>query len=197
MAERRTNRSSERSTAGSRGLFTVVGLSLLAIPGFAVGLAAGIAWEDPGLLFGHLMGRGEDVVIHESDDGQQVARESAPAMPDVAAPPAPAPVPATPEPEATRVRDEVVAPVKPVATSARFAVQVGAFADNRGAERLADDLKAKGFHAYVTPAAKVGQARWRVRVGPFSRREDAEQAAGRLKSGEKLPTWVLDENAAG
>ena len=79
----------------------------------------------------------------------------------------------------------------------RFAVQVGAFSDNESAERLAGNLRKKGFDVYVSAGAKRGQARWRVRVGPFPNRNEAERAAGRLKKNENLPTWVLDENAAG
>ncbi len=180
----------------------MLALSLLAIPGFALGLAAGIAWEEPGLLFGYLVGRGEDVVIRESAEPSRVARTpESPvpkALPDVAAP-------APPNPQArvaTRLRTGVMSPetttLPPVsATKERFAVQVGAFSDNKTAEHLAGSLRKKGFDVYVSAGAKIGQARWRVRVGPFPNRNEAEHAAGRLKKNENLPTWVLDENAAG
>ena len=90
------------------------------------------------------------------------------------------------------MRPEVLSPGAP---AGRFAVQVGAFSENRSAERLADTLRRKGFDVYVTPGAQAGESRWRVRVGPMHTREDAERAAARLKTEEKLPTWVLDENA--
>ena len=32
-------------------------------------------------------------------------------------------------------------------------------------------------------------------MGPLATREKAEGVAARLKAEEKLPTWVLDENA--
>ena len=176
----------------------MLALSLLAIPGFALGLAAGIAWEEPGLLFGYLAGRGEDVVIRESGEPPRVARTpESPvpkAMPDVAAPAPPAPHAR----EATRLRTEAPSPsTASPSTAERFAVQVGAFSENENAERLAENLRKKGFDAYVSAGAKVTQPRWRVRVGPFPDRKEAERAAGRLKKNEKLPTWVLDENAAG
>ncbi len=202
MAERRTNQSSRRTGRKGRVLFSMLALSLLAIPGFALGLAAGIAWEEPGLLFGYLVGRGEDVVIRESGEPTRVAgtRESPTpkALPDVAAPAPPAPKAL----EATRLRTEALSPFTAKASSftamkERFAVQVGAFSDNKSAERLAGSLRQKGFDVYVSAGAKRGQARWRVRVGPFPNRNEAERAAGRLKKNEKLPTWVLDENAAG
>ncbi len=195
MTERRTTQSSRRAGRKGRVLFSMLALSLLAIPGFALGLAAGIAWEEPGLLFGYLAGRGEDVVIRESGEPPQVARTpESPvpkAMPDVAAPAPPAPQAR----EATRLRTEPPSPL--TAKAERFAVQVGAFSENENAERLAENLRKKGFDAYVSAGAKVTQPRWRVRVGPFPDRKEAERAAGRLKKNEKLPTWVLDENAAG
>ncbi len=196
MAERRTTQSSRRAGPKGRVLFSMLALSLLSIQGFALGLAAGIAWEEPGLLFGYLAGRGEDVVIRESGAPTRVARApgspALKAMPDVAAPAPPSPQTR----ESTRLRIEVPLTASP-SMKERFAVQVGAFSDNESAERLAGKLRNKGFDVYVSAGAKVGQARWRVRVGPFPDREEAERAAGRLKKNENLPTWVLDENAAG
>ncbi len=209
MTERCTTQSSRHAGPKGRVLFSMLALSLLAIPGFALGLAAGIAWEEPGLLFGYLAGRGEDVVIRESGEPPRVARTpESPlpkAMPDVAAPAPPAPQAR----EATRLRTEPPSPLtakaSPLTAKAspltakkeRFAVQVGAFSENESAERLAENLRKKGFDVYVSAGVKVTQARWRVRVGPFSNRREAERAAGRLKQNEKLPTWVLDEHAAG
>ena len=195
MTERCTTQSSRHAGPKGRVLFSMLALSLLAIPGFALGLAAGIAWEEPGLLFGYLAGRGEDVVIRESGEPPRVARTpESPlpkAMPDVAAPAPPAPQAR----EATRLRTEPPSPL--TAKEERFAVQVGAFSENESAERLAENLRKKGFDVYVSAGVKVTQARWRVRVGPFPNRKEAERAAGRLKQNEKLPTWVLDEHAAG
>ena len=168
--------------------------------GFAGPYDKDTAFHEPFVLFGYLAGRGEDVVIRESGEPPRVARtpESpvSKAMPDVAAPAPPAPHAR----EATRLRTEAPSPLTAKAspsTAERFAVQVGAFSENENAERLAENLRKKGFDAYVSAGAKATQPRWRVRVGPFPDRKEAERAAGRLKKNEKLPTWVLDENAAG
>jgi DedD protein len=199
-------------------------ISLLAIPGFALGLLAGVAWEDPGLLALHAFGGGESVAwvapedpLEAADAAEQSpalpdvadAAEQSPALPDVAASAEPPPA----RPSATRIRPEVVTPAAPAASPARegrpraakapapaadhFAVQVGAFAEPDAAERLAEGLRAKGFAVYVSPGAGegAGDGRWRVRVGPLATREEAERVAGRLKVDEKLPTWVLDEDA--
>jgi hypothetical protein len=181
-----------RRGGGARSLlWTLLGLSLLAIPGFILGLLVGVAWEDPGLVLGHLFGRSElvawssGVAAGPGDRAPEAPRASAPEeVPAVSAPP---------RPSATRIRPDVISPGAP---AARFAVQVGAFSESRAAERLAESLRAKGFEVYVSPGAKAGEARWRVRVGPLPSRAEAKRVASRLKAEEKLPTWVLDEDGA-
>ena len=76
-----------------------------------------------------------------------------------------------------------------------MAVQVGAFSESRAAEKLAADLRAKGYPVYLSPGAGSGDARWRVRVGPLASKEEAGRTAARLKVEEKLPTWVLSEGS--
>jgi len=172
-------------------LWTLLGLSLLAIPGFVLGLLVGVAWEDPGLVLGHIFGRTELVAWgHGADVG---AEDRAPESPRAAAPEEVPAVSAAPKPSATRIRPDVISPGAP---AARFAVQVGAFSESRAAERLAESLRGKGFEVYVSPGAKAGEARWRVRVGPLLSRAEADRVASRLKAEEKLPTWVLDEDGA-
>ena len=59
MSGQRGRAAPRRSRAG--WLATLVGLSLLAIPGFGLGLLGGVAWEDPGLLVSYLAGGTEEV----------------------------------------------------------------------------------------------------------------------------------------
>jgi cell division septation protein DedD len=61
---------------------------------------------------------------------------------------------------------------------------------------LANDLRAKGFDVYVSPGTKAGESRWRGRGGPVATRAEAEGKADRLKKVEKLPTWILKEDAS-
>jgi len=194
-------------------LFAVVGLALLAIPGFALGMFAGVAWERPSLLASHLLGRTADVPwdpVAVEEAPAAVPPQRAPlgdpsrrrlatqpiqpeALPDVAARAAPPPArPARPAARPTSASTSRKAPA-PAPSGARFAVQVGAFSESQGAERLVARLRSSGFDAYV--ARGDAGARYRVRVGPLASREAAEKAARRLETEEKLPTWVLDENA--
>jgi DedD protein len=103
--------------------------------------------------------------------------------------PAPEPVAkALPPARATAQRVE-----ETVSAGKGFSVQVGAFVENESAERVAKDLRGKGFPVYVSPKAGARDGRWRVRVGPLSTRGKADEIAQQLKTREGLPTWVLSE----
>ncbi len=187
-----------RSRRGRGWLFSLLGLALVAIPGFALGLFAGVLWEDPGLILGDLAGDTDEVAWGpqtEADvagapapaDGAELGGgEASASPPDVAAAPpsAPPPLPSA---------DRAAAPGGRKA--GKLSVQVGAFAESRAAEQLAESLRSSGLPVYVSPSAVAeGEQRWRVRVGPVATREEAERIASRLKTKEKLPTWVLTED---
>lgn len=65
--------------------------------------------------------------------------------------------------------------------SAAFNVQLGAFADDKGANALANRLKKSGHPAYTEPYTTSRGTLWRVRVGPYATREAAEDARDKLK----------------
>jgi cell division septation protein DedD len=100
----------------------------------------------------------------------------------------PRPDPPTP-PRAAALPPVAAAPAA-TTDGASFAIQVGAFADERAASGLAKDLQAKGYAAELV-AASGGSSRWRVRVQPIRSRTEAESVASRLKRVEGLPTWVM------
>ena len=93
--------------------------------------------------------------------------------------------------EAPPLRD--VSSIPEATARAGFSVQVGAFADGGAAEDVRQLLRSRGFDSYVIPASTSGDGKWRVRVGPVPSKADAEALASRLKSEERLPTWVLSE----
>jgi DedD protein len=191
----------QKQKEGSRWrlVFGLLGLLLLAVPGFALGLFAGVVWREPGLVATHLAG-GTRELAWESPPGDGSADAVAPAETgDVAA------APPAQQPEGVRSavsrRDPPVAATRepaPIAAiveeaTARLAVQVGAFGDAASAEKLAGTLRRKGFPAFVSPSTGASGARWRVRVGPMTSRDDADRTAARLKTEERLPTWVIEE----
>ncbi|MDP6979845.1 MAG: SPOR domain-containing protein [Myxococcota bacterium] len=128
----------------------------------------------------------------DADDEMPILSAEDIASPAYAAPATPA-APAEPAVEAAPAAAPGAPTARTTASRSGYSVQVGAFAQNAAAEQVAGDLRDKGFPVYVTPSAGSADGRWRVRVGPMPTRGEAEQVAGRLKSQERLPTWVLSE----
>ena len=84
-------------------------------------------------------------------------------------------------------------PASAVVLDRTFALQVAAFDDPQRARGLIDTLKRKGLDAYlVEPPANNPNAPYRVRVGRYASRLDAERAAVEMArlAGAKL--WVAD-----
>ena len=96
--------------------------------------------------------------------------------------PSPAPVAASPtksEPTAPIVVAAAVAPAK----GETFAVQIAAFTDDKGANSLAGKLKKAGYAStYTEPVETSRGTLWRVRVGGYATRPDAEAARAKLKA---------------
>ena len=61
-----------------------------------------------------------------------------------------------------------------------WAVQLGSFSNQENAERLAADLRAQGYAAFLSQLSKDGDALHRVRVGPQKDRASAETVAEQL-----------------
>lgn len=94
---------------------------------------------------------------------------------------------AAPAPRSTAPTPHAAAPVEssappPISSHAAWAVQLGSFANRPNAERLARQLKGKGFSVYVVTGGTVAAARYRVRVGPLADRSSAERTVTKLKS---------------
>lgn len=73
-------------------------------------------------------------------------------------------------------------PGKAPSSAGGWFVQVGTFGQRENAERLATQLKGKGFPASVSLTQRDGKSMHRVRVGPAGGRADAESLAARLAS---------------
>jgi DedD protein len=189
---------------------TLFGAMLLLAAGFAVGVVVGAVREEPAMLLRYVTGKSAAM---PAPAASQPATPSLP-VPASAPPPAAAPPPQPPSvtsaaeeaapaaPE--RVPQPVIAASPPAdgrasaatasSSAARYAVQVGAFAQSSEAEKLEAQLKRKGLPAYVQPATGARDSRWRVRIGPLASREEADRVASRLRTQEKLPVWVLEDS---
>lgn len=62
--------------------------------------------------------------------------------------------------------------------------QVNAYPDDRSARLLVDRLKNKGYKAYVSEVQSRGRTWYRVSVGPFGSRAEAEKVVEALKAKE-------------
>jgi cell division septation protein DedD len=71
-------------------------------------------------------------------------------------------------------------------------VQVAAYRDRRDADTLAKQLAAKGYPAFVLdPVKGTPTAYFRVRVGKYRTRKDAEAIGARLQTTEQLTNaWI-------
>jgi septal ring-binding cell division protein DamX len=66
--------------------------------------------------------------------------------------------------------------------------QVNAYPDERSAKLLVERLKNKGYNAYVNEVQYKGKPWYRVSIGKFGTREEAEKVVDVLKSRENHPT---------
>ena len=72
-----------------------------------------------------------------------------------------------------------------------FAVQVAAYRDRREADTLAKQLVAKGYPAFVMDPVKGAPTEmFRVRVGKYKTRKDAEAVSARLQTAEQFKPWI-------
>jgi cell division septation protein DedD len=65
--------------------------------------------------------------------------------------------------------------------------QVNAYPDERSAKQIAARLKNKGYNAYVSEVQNKGKAWFRVSVGKYISRDEAEKAVEALRTKENFP----------
>jgi DedD protein len=72
-----------------------------------------------------------------------------------------------------------------------FWVQVTSVSSEREARARRDKLVHRGYHARVEPVEGPKGSVYRVRVGPYRSRVEAEHASERLTREEKVKTWIV------
>ena len=111
-------------------------------------------------------------------------------------------LPAKTEPAAIKRAEKKVEPSAPPAEAAKKAettetaagkdqnkiwrAQVNAYPDERSAKLIVDRLKNKGYNAYVTDVQNKGKTWFRVSVGKYGTREEADKIVESLKSKENF-----------
>ena len=99
--------------------------------------------------------------------------------------PAPAPSPAA----AARTDPADTRRVEPAGSG--FAIQVAALAQRAEADAIVARLAGKGYPAYVVAPAKGAPSVFRVRVGKYKDRREADTVAAKLQKEEQFKPWVV------
>lgn len=107
--------------------------------------------------------------------------------PSAAPPPASAPIPAATAPAAPTPGPAVAAEPE----GAGFAIQLAALGRREEADVIARRLSGKGYPAYVLAPDAGAPAVFRVRVGKFKDRREAESVAARLQKEEQFNPWIV------
>jgi cell division septation protein DedD len=104
-----------------------------------------------------------------------------------AAPPA-SEKPAAPktEPPAEKKSDAALMP----SDQSGWAVQVSAVRDRAEADAMARQLVTKGYQAYVLAPGSTGSPMFKVQIGRFKTKQDAEKTAARVKKEGKYKPWI-------
>jgi DedD protein len=103
--------------------------------------------------------------------------------------PTPPPTPA-PAPKPARAAAPAADRATPEPAGAGYAVQIAALNVRDEAEAIAKRLSAKGYAAYVLTPGDGTPTVFRVRVGKFPTRREAESIAAKLKKEEQFNPWV-------
>lgn len=90
----------------------------------------------------------------------------------------------SPAPRPTQARPATPAP------AGEFWVQVLSLTSEPEARARRDKLIRRGYRSRVELAQGPKGSVYRVRVGPYSRRDEAERASERLSKEEKVRTWI-------
>jgi DedD protein len=129
---------------------------------------------------------------------QEALKPAAAPAPEQAAPPAAAPPPPAKAERGDRhpppLKEMPPAPAVNAAsaepTGGGYAVQIAALNVRDEAEAIAKRLSSKGYTAYVLSPASGSPSIYRVRIGKFPSRREAESIAAKLKKEEQLNPWV-------
>jgi cell division septation protein DedD len=135
-----------------------------------------------------------DTTLREDVEGS--GRPATPPPPAAASAPAPetardreSPDAAEPARPGRRARDRDPTPSGSLATG-DVVIQVFSSSEEAKAREVLGRLEKNGFRAFLSPVADAGRTLYRVRVGPFEHRSEAEEVAERLRRALNLETWI-------
>lgn len=93
-----------------------------------------------------------------------------------------------------QAREEAPAPAaaEPARTAGQVVIQVFSSPEKDQAERIRGQLARGGQRAFLSPVEVAGRTMYRVRIGPFDSRSEAQKVAEQVRKGYKLDTWVTE-----
>ena len=122
---------------------------------------------------------------------EREARRAQAAAEALDAPTPPAAQPAREEtPRPRRNAEPAAAPASPA--KGKVVIQVFSSAEKDQAERIRQRLVNGGHPAYLSPVEVGGNTMYRVRIGPYATRADAQKVADTVRKGYKLDTWITE-----
>jgi len=83
-------------------------------------------------------------------------------------------------------------PAEPARRAGQVVIQVFSSPEKDQAERIRTQLVRGGQRAFLSPVEVAGRTMYRVRIGPFDSRGDAQKVAEQVRKGYKLDTWVTE-----
>lgn len=93
---------------------------------------------------------------------------------------------------ATHQSNSVNTFIKPEKSSIHaWALQLGSFSQEKNAEAMRDDFRAKGYAGYVDVLKKPGRTIYRVRIGPELDKQQVEKLKAEILKKEKLEGMVV------
>ena len=103
---------------------------------------------------------------------------------------------ATPAPVSTAApaaSPKATAPAAAVAAGGNFYVQVISSREESKAKRYQQDLLRRGFKAFLSPVERDGQKFYRVRIGPYARRDQAQAVVEKVRKRVTRDAIVTDK----
>ncbi|MBW8874907.1 MAG: SPOR domain-containing protein [Acidobacteria bacterium] len=82
--------------------------------------------------------------------------------------------------------------VEPAVPKGAVVIQVFSSQDRPQADSIRKRLVKGGQHAFLSPVDVAGHTMYRVRIGPFSSRPDAQKVAEKVRRAYRLDTWVTE-----
>ena len=153
-----------------------------------------MAQQTPTPVYGENATAPADNTPSTQDSATETDETPGPTKPEPAAAPAQQPVSSAKPTESAPTRKSEPVATKTPPELAEWAVQVGSFRNKPNALGLRDQLRKKGYDAYVDEVKLDGKPLYRLRVGPVAKRPKAEELAHKLKSEEKMNALVVSHS---